>query len=70
MWICTGPFGWEPPMFAHVGLLVDSNRQKLSKRTMGATIRSYRDGHILPSALLNFTALLGWNPGNDPNKAS
>lgn len=54
---------WTPPAFAHVGLLVDPKRQKLSKRALGADLSSYKEEHILPSALLNFVALLGWNPG-------
>ncbi|CAK7205731.1 Glutamate--tRNA ligase mitochondrial [Sporothrix eucalyptigena] len=61
-------FGWEPPKFAHVGLLVDTNRQKLSKRNMDIGIDSYRRDGILPPALLNFSALLGWSPGALPNK--
>ncbi|KAL2260275.1 hypothetical protein VTK26DRAFT_5746 [Humicola hyalothermophila] len=52
--------GWEPPKFAHVGLLVDAKRQKLSKRDDSANLAWYKDNLILPSALLNFTALLGW----------
>lgn len=54
---------WEPPAFAHVGLLVDPNRQKLSKRALGADLSSYRQERIIPAALLNFAALLGWSPG-------
>ncbi|KAH6636396.1 hypothetical protein F5144DRAFT_567349 [Chaetomium tenue] len=53
-------FGWEPPEFAHLGLLVDKNRQKLSKRDNSASMEYYQNGHILPSALLNFAVLLGW----------
>ncbi|KAH6849867.1 glutamyl-tRNA synthetase-like protein [Chaetomium sp. MPI-CAGE-AT-0009] len=53
-------FGWEPPEFAHLGLLVDKNRQKLSKRDNSASMEYYQSGHILPSALLNFAVLLGW----------
>lgn len=53
-------FGWEPPEFAHLGLLVDKNRQKLSKRDNSASMEYYQNGHILPSALINFAVLLGW----------
>jgi glutamyl-tRNA synthetase len=53
-------FGWEPPEFAHLGLLVDKKRQKLSKRDNSASMEYYQNGHILPSALLNFAVLLGW----------
>lgn len=54
---------WEPPNFGHVGLLVDQQRQKLSKRdrdNIGVSV--FRDNHILPYALMNFAILLGWNP--------
>lgn len=56
-------FGWQPPHFAHVGLLVDHQRQKLSKRDIdNIGISVFRDTNILPEALLNFSVLLGWDP--------
>ncbi|KAF3770293.1 hypothetical protein M406DRAFT_246886, partial [Cryphonectria parasitica EP155] len=63
-------FGWQPPNFAHVGLLVDSQRQKLSKRDMdNIGINVYRANKIIPEALLNYSALLGWDPNlrNNPH---
>ncbi|KAK3333623.1 glutamyl-tRNA synthetase-like protein [Cercophora scortea] len=54
-------FGWTPPQFAHVGLLVNSNREKLSKRHDGVNMTWYQDQNILPATLLNFAALLGWH---------
>lgn len=55
-------FGWEPPQFAHVGLLVDQNGQKLSKRNMDIDISSFRNKMgILPEALNNYLALQGWH---------
>ncbi|KAF2767655.1 hypothetical protein EJ03DRAFT_144294 [Teratosphaeria nubilosa] len=58
-------FGWTPPIFAHVGLLVDENKAKLSKRNMGdiaLDVRSMREGlRVVPEALCNFLALLGWS---------
>ncbi|KUI56954.1 Glutamate--tRNA ligase [Cytospora mali] len=57
-------FGWQPPNFAHVGLLVDQQRQKLSKRDIdNIGISVFRDTKVLPEALLNFSVLLGWDPG-------
>ncbi|KAK4217890.1 glutamyl-tRNA synthetase [Rhypophila decipiens] len=53
-------FGWEPPVFAHVGLLVDEKRHKLSKRDSGVDMSWYKERHILPDTLLNFALLLGW----------
>lgn len=61
-------FGWQPPNFAHVGLLVDAQRQKLSKRDMANIgIDVYRASRIIPEALLNFSALLGWDPNLQQN---
>lgn len=55
-------FDWEAPKFAHVGLLVDANNQKLSKRHLGVDLNYYKSEkrHTLPAALLNFVSLLGW----------
>ncbi|GIZ37211.1 hypothetical protein CKM354_000066500 [Cercospora kikuchii] len=63
-------FGWTPPTFAHVGLLVDENKAKLSKRSdtgLVLDVRSMREQNgILPEVLTNFLALLGWsNPGRN-----
>jgi glutamyl-tRNA synthetase len=54
-------FGWEPPAFAHVGLLLDKDRQKLSKRTGSIDISEWRNQGIFPETLTNFVALLGWS---------
>jgi glutamyl-tRNA synthetase len=55
-------FGWQPPEFAHVGLLTDQYQQKLSKRSMDLDISTYRDKMgSFPDALNNFVALFGWS---------
>jgi glutamyl-tRNA synthetase len=54
-------FGWEPPEFAHVGLLVDENGNKLSKRNFDTNISAFKEMEIFPETLTNFTALLGWS---------
>ncbi|KAK4565631.1 Glutamate--tRNA ligase mitochondrial [Recurvomyces mirabilis] len=57
-------FGWQPPQFAHVGLLLDQNKAKLSKRSgnLALDVRSMREHHgVLPETLVNFLALLGWS---------
>ncbi|KAL8768936.1 MAG: hypothetical protein Q9209_004991 [Squamulea sp. 1 TL-2023] len=54
-------FGWKAPAFAHVGLLQDSSRQKLSKRKGDLDIRNFCDQGIFPEALLNYVALYGWS---------
>ncbi len=56
-------FGWEVPQFAHLPLLLNPDRGKLSKRQGDVAVEDYRRKGYLPEALLNFTALLGWNPG-------
>ncbi|HBK0433577.1 TPA: glutamate--tRNA ligase [Staphylococcus pseudintermedius] len=57
-------FGWEPPRFAHMTLIVNEQRKKLSKRDgqILQFIEQYRDLGYLPEALFNFIALLGWSP--------
>lgn len=58
-------FGWEPPSFAHLPLLLNSDRSKLSKRQGDVAVESYLDMGYLPEALLNFIALLGWHGPDD-----
>lgn len=60
-------FGWEVPKFAHVGLLQDGDRQKLSKRNLDIDIQSLKRQGIFPESLINHVALLGWSHslGND-----
>ena len=55
-------FGWEPPMFAHLPLLLNADRSKLSKRQGDVAVEDYRRAGYLPEAIVNFVALLGWNP--------
>lgn len=54
-------FGWKPPQFAHVPLLVDLSGQKLSKRNADIDIAHFRDQGVMPGPLVNFAALLGWS---------
>ncbi len=58
-------FGWEVPQFAHVSLVLGTDRQKLSKRNGDVAINDYLDKGYLPEALLNFLVLLGWWPNSD-----
>ena len=58
-------FGWKPPKFVHLPLLLNSDKSKLSKRQGDVAVEDYLDQGYLPQALLNFISLLGWNPGND-----
>jgi glutamyl-tRNA synthetase len=53
------------PQFAHLPLLLNRDRSKMSKREKGALVRELKSGGIVPEALVNYLALLGWNPGTD-----
>lgn len=57
-------FGWQAPEFAHLPLLLNPDRSKLSKRQGDVAAEDYRAKGYLPDALVNFIALLGWNPGD------
>lgn len=55
-------FGWEPPAFAHLPLIVNPDKSKLSKRQGDVAVEDFLKKGYLPEALINFVALLGWNP--------
>jgi len=57
--------GFPAPQYAHLPLLLGTDRSKLSKRHGAVSVREYRDGGYVPEALVNFLALLGWNPGDE-----
>lgn len=57
--------GWEPPKYAHVPLLLNADRTKLSKRQQSVAAEEYIQKGYLPETLINFLALLGWNPGTE-----
>ena len=57
--------GGEPPVFAHLPLIVNEKRQKLSKRRDDVAVEEYRERGYLPEAMRNYLALLGWSPSGD-----
>ncbi len=57
-------FGWKAPEFAHLPLLVNAQKQKLSKRHGDVSVEDFRSKGYLAEALVNFVAFLGWNPGD------
>jgi glutamyl-tRNA synthetase len=57
--------GAEPPIFAHVPLILGSDKSRLSKRHGATDVNMYRTEGFLPEAFRNFLALLGWAPGGD-----
>lgn len=72
-WISSTPkhmllykaFGWEPPVWCHLPVILAAGGGKLSKRKGAASVGDFRDLGYLPETLVNFLALLGWNPGDD-----
>jgi glutamyl-tRNA synthetase len=57
--------GAEPPIFAHVPLILGADKSRLSKRHGATDVNMYRSEGFLPEAFRNFLALLGWSPGGD-----
>ena len=57
--------GREPPVFAHVPMILGPDGKKLSKRHGATAVGDYQSLGILPAAMRNFLALLGWSPGGD-----
>jgi nondiscriminating glutamyl-tRNA synthetase len=53
-------FGWKPPEFAHLSTILGGDRERLSKRHGATSVASFREMGILPEALVNYLALLGW----------
>jgi len=72
-WIASTPrhillyeaFGWTPPCFAHMPVILAPDGGKLSKRKGAASVMDYKNGGFLSEALFNFLALLGWSPGDN-----
>lgn len=62
--------GRTPPAFAHLPLIFGTDKKRLSKRHGATSVLDYRASGILPAALFNFLALLGWNPGDERQKMS
>lgn len=57
--------GAAEPVFAHVPMILGGDGKKLSKRHGATAVGDYQDQGILPGAMRNFLALLGWSPGED-----
>lgn len=61
-------FNWTPPEFAHIPLLLNEDRSKLSKRQGDVAVEEYIKKGYLKEAVINFVAFLGWNPGGGEEK--
>lgn len=62
-WLLYEAFGWEPPMFAHLSLVMGPDHTPLSKRHGATSVEEFRKKGYLPEALVNYLALIGWSPG-------
>lgn len=68
-WIPTGPlhillykaFGWEPPVYCHLPMVMGKDGQKLSKRHGSTAVRDFRAQGYLPEAIMNYVTLVGWS---------
>ena len=56
---------WDTPEFAHLPMILGSDGKRLSKRHGAVGTQTYRDLGYLPNTLINYLALLGWNPGTE-----
>jgi len=54
-------FGWHPPVFAHIPMILGADRVRLSKRHGATSVQQYRQQGYLPEALVNFLSLLSWS---------
>jgi len=68
-WIPSGPlhillyqaFGWEPPKYCHLPMVMGNDGQKLSKRHGATSVREFRKAGYLPEAIINYISLIGWS---------
>src|SRR6478736_2967734 len=58
-------FGYTPPSFAHLSLVMGPDHAPLSKRHGATSVKEFRDKGYLPEALVNYLALIGWSPGDN-----
>lgn len=58
-------FGWEPPTFIHLPLILNKNGGKLSKRDNDVAVEDYKTKGYLPQSIINFCALQGWHPKDE-----
>ena len=57
--------GFPPPETSHLSIILGKDKKKLSKRSGAESLDHYQKEGYLPSALINFLSLLGWNPGTE-----
>ena len=57
-------FGWEPPQFGHLPMILGADKSRLSKRHGATSVMAYKDMGYLPDALVNYLVRLGWSYGD------
>ncbi|MEN8008476.1 MAG: glutamate--tRNA ligase [Candidatus Krumholzibacteriota bacterium] len=55
--------GWKPPKFGHMPMILGQDKKRLSKRHGATSVEEFQNLGVLPAAMLNYLALLGWSPG-------
>ncbi|NMC65261.1 MAG: glutamate--tRNA ligase [Acidobacteria bacterium] len=55
-------FGWQPPVFAHLSMVMGQDNTRLSKRHGATSVDQFRREGVLPQALCNYLSFLGWSP--------
>lgn len=58
-------FGFKTPKFAHLPLVLNADRSKMSKRFLDVALKDYKEEGYLKDAIINFLAFLGWHPKED-----
>lgn len=58
-------FGWEPPKFGHMSMILAPDRSKLSKRHGATSVEEFRSQGYVAEAIVNYLTLLGWGPGDE-----
>jgi glutamyl-tRNA synthetase len=61
---CYEAFGYPIPAFAHIPMILGADKSRLSKRHGATSVQAYRDAGILPEAMVNYLARLGWSHGD------
>lgn len=62
--VCYEALGYALPAFAHVSMILGADRSRLSKRHGATSVQAFRDAGILPDAMVNYLARLGWSRGD------
>jgi len=60
--------GWKPPKFGHMPMILGPDKKRLSKRHGATNVAEFADQGVLPEAMVNYLALLGWSPGGSADE--